>query len=115
VVADIADRVAVMYAGRITEIAPVDGLFARPCHPYTALLLAAVPRLDLEPKQLLTTIEGQVPEAGDFGGGCRFADRCPVAGDRGRVEQPPLVELERGHRAACWHVDGVAALAGSAT
>src|SRR5262249_2365686 len=52
VVADIADRVAVMYAGRIVEIAPVEDVFARPCHPYTALLLAAVPRLDLEPKQL---------------------------------------------------------------
>jgi len=114
VVADIADRVAVMYAGRIAEIAPVDRLFARPCHPYTALLLAAVPRLDLKPKQLLATIEGKVPAAGDFSDGCRFADRCPLAGDRCRVETPPLVELERGHRAACWHADRVAALAGRA-
>jgi len=114
VVADIADRVAVMYAGRIAEIAPVDDLFARPCHPYTALLLAAVPRLDLEPKQLLATIEGKVPAAGDFGDGCRFAGRCPLAGDRCRVEEPPLVDLERGHRAACWHADRVAELAGSA-
>jgi peptide/nickel transport system ATP-binding protein len=114
VVADIADRVAVMYAGRIAEIAPVDALFARPCHPYTALLLAAVPRLDLKPKQVLATIEGQVPAAGDLGDGCRFADRCPLADDRCRVETPPLVELERGHRAACWHVDRVAELAESA-
>jgi peptide/nickel transport system ATP-binding protein len=114
VVADIADHVAVMYAGRIAEIAPVDALFARPRHPYSALLLAAVPRLDLEPKQLLATIEGQVPAAVDFGDGCRFADRCPLAGDRCRVEAPPLVELEQGHRAACWHADRVAALAGSA-
>jgi peptide/nickel transport system ATP-binding protein len=114
VVADIAERVAVMYAGRIAEIAPVDALFARPCHPYTALLLAAVPRLDLAPKQVLATIEGQVPAAGEFGDGCRFADRCPLAGDRCRVEAPPLVELERGRRAACWHADKVAGLAGSA-
>jgi len=75
-----------MYAGRIAEIAPVDRLFARPCHPYTALLLAAVPRLDLKPKQLLATIEGKVPAAGDFSDGCRFADRCPLAGDRCRVD-----------------------------
>jgi peptide/nickel transport system ATP-binding protein len=114
VVADIADRVAVMYAGRIAEIAPVDDLFARPCHPYTALLLAAVPRLHLKPKQLLATIDGKVPAAGDFSAGCRFADRCPLARDRCRVEEPPVVELERGHRAACWHADRVAALAGSA-
>ena len=114
VVADIADQVAVMYAGRIAEIASVDDLFVRPCHPYTALLLAAVPRLDLKPKQLLATIEGKVPAAGDFRAGCRFADRCPLARDRCRVEEPPLVELERGHRAACWHADRVVALAGSA-
>jgi peptide/nickel transport system ATP-binding protein len=114
VVADIADQVAVMYAGRIAEIAPVDDLFSRPCHPYTALLLAAVPRLDLKPKQLLATIEGKVPAAGEFGDGCRFADRCPLAGDRCRVEAPPLAELARGHRAACWYADRAAALAGSA-
>jgi peptide/nickel transport system ATP-binding protein len=114
VVADIADRVAVMYAGRIAEIAPVEALFARPCHPYTALLLAAVPRLDLKPKQLLATIEGQVPAAGEFGNGCRFADRCPLAEDRCRAEAPPLVEQERGCRAACWHTDRVARIAGSA-
>jgi peptide/nickel transport system ATP-binding protein len=115
VVADIADRVAVMYAGRIAEIAPVDDVFVRPCHPYTALLLAAVPRLDLEPKQFLATIEGNVPAAGDFGDGCRFADRCPLADDRCRVEEPPLVEIEKGRRAACWHPDRVAALTRSAT
>jgi peptide/nickel transport system ATP-binding protein len=114
VVAEMADRVAVMYAGRIAEIAPVNELFAHPGHPYTALLLAAVPRLDLEPRQLLATIEGKVPAAGDFGDGCRFADRCPIAGDRCRIEEPALVELERGHRAACWHTDRVAALARSA-
>jgi peptide/nickel transport system ATP-binding protein len=107
VVADIADRVAVMYAGRIAEIAAVDELFARPAHPYTALLLASVPRRDHQPKALLATIEGQVPSAGDFGAGCRFVDRCPLAGDRCRAEVPPLVECAPGHRSACWHRDRV--------
>jgi peptide/nickel transport system ATP-binding protein len=115
VVADIADRIAVMYAGRIAEIAAVDDVFASPRHPYTALLLTAVPRLDLEPKQSLATIEGKVPAAGDFGDGCRFADRCPLADDRCFVEEPPLVEVERGRRAACWHADRAAALARSAS
>jgi peptide/nickel transport system ATP-binding protein len=110
VVADAADRVAVMYAGRVAEIAPVDELFARPRHAYTALLLAAMPRADLAPKQALATIEGKVPAAGEFGEGCRFAARCPLADDRCQNEQPPLLELGPGHRAACWHADQVTGL-----
>jgi peptide/nickel transport system ATP-binding protein len=105
VVADIADRVAVMYAGRITEIAPVEDLFARPLHPYTALLLASVPRRDLKPKQILATIEGSVPAPAEYGAGCRFAGRCPLVGDRCRAETPPLLVHEPGHHAACWHAD----------
>ena len=114
VVADIADRVAVMYAGRIAEVAPVGGLFARPAHPYTALLLGSVPRRDLKPKELLTIIEGSVPSAAEFGAGCRFADRCPLAGDQCHLEAPPLIEREPGHRAACWHTDRVSELTGGA-
>jgi peptide/nickel transport system ATP-binding protein len=111
VVADIADRVVVMYAGRVVEIAPLLDLFAEPSHPYTALLLGSVPRLDHKPKQALATIEGQVPAAGAFGDGCRFADRCPLVSDRCRAEVPPLVELGPGHRTSCWHADRVAELA----
>jgi peptide/nickel transport system ATP-binding protein len=115
VVADIADHVAVMYAGRIAEIAPVRDLFARPAHPYTALLLASVPRLDVTPKAALATIEGSVPFPHEFGDGCRFASRCPLATDRCRAEQPPLFEQGEGHGSACWHIDRVHELKGIAT
>ncbi len=101
VVADIADRVAVMYAGRVVEIAPVEALFARPGHPYTALLLASVPRLDVAPKVELATIEGRVPTPDEFGEGCRFASRCPLAIPK-CATTPPLVDLDPGHAAACW-------------
>ncbi len=114
VVADIADRVAVMYAGRIAEIAPVDALFADPSHPYTALLLASVPRADLTPKGVLATIEGAVPSASNLGTGCRFADRCPLAADKCRIEQPPVIWRAPGHGAACWFTDKVSGIAGAA-
>jgi peptide/nickel transport system ATP-binding protein len=105
VVADIADDVAVMYAGRVAEIAGVHSLFAKPCHPYTALLLASVPTLDDAPKSDLATIEGRVPTPDEFGQGCRFASRCPLVTDKCRIEQPPLFECGDGHRSACWHID----------
>ncbi|MBP1842864.1 peptide/nickel transport system ATP-binding protein [Rhizobium petrolearium] len=108
VVADIADEVAVMYAGRIAEIAPVHALFRAPKHPYTALLLASVPKLDDAPKADLATIEGMVPSPSEFGIGCRFADRCPLATDKCRFEQPSLIDCGDGHRSACWHIDRMA-------
>ena len=110
VVADIADHVAVMYAGRIAEIAPVHALFSDAAHPYTALLLASVPRLDVPAKAELATIEGMVPSPEEFGEGCRFADRCPLVSDRCRKEQPPLAERAAGHFSACWHMDQVGEL-----
>ncbi|MGR3417079.1 ABC transporter ATP-binding protein [Paracoccus sp. (in: a-proteobacteria)] len=110
VVADIADEVAVMYAGRIAEIAPVQALFSSPRHPYSALLLASVPRLDAAAKAELPTIEGTVPTAEEFGPGCRFADRCPLADQQCRTEQPPLFDCGTGHHAACWHIDRIGEL-----
>jgi peptide/nickel transport system ATP-binding protein len=107
VVADIADRVAVMYAGRIAETGRTGQIFMRPRHPYTALLLAALPRLTDTPKAELAVIAGQVPLPGRFPPGCRFADRCPLASDRCRAEQPPLRDMGEGQLSACWHAEQV--------
>jgi len=101
VVAELADEVAVMYAGRIVETAPVARLFAQPQHPYTIGLLGAVPRLDA-PAARLAVIEGAVPSPLAPPSGCRFHPRCPFAVAQCRVEAPPLVTLAAGHQAACW-------------
>ena len=110
VVAETAERVVVMYAGRAAETASAATLFANPRHPYTALLLASIPHAGMEAKSRLATIEGTVPRPSAFGVGCRFAERCPLAIDRCRRESPPLIELEPGHFSACWRTDDVPSL-----
>jgi peptide/nickel transport system ATP-binding protein len=102
VVAEIAQDVAVMYAGRIVEKAPVDVLFERPEHPYTVGLLGSIPKLHLEQRRL-AAIEGQVPDPLASTRGCRFAPRCPFATGRCREEEPPLAEVGPHHLSACWH------------
>jgi peptide/nickel transport system ATP-binding protein len=102
VVAEFADDVVVMYAGRIVEQASVEALFGEPQHPYTIGLLGSIPRLDLA-QERLATIEGQVPMRLANIKGCAFAPRCPFA-DAGCGEAaPPLVEVGNGHLAACWN------------
>ncbi len=104
VVAETTIRVYVMYAGQIVEEAATADLFARPAHPYTAGLLAAVPRLDRS-QERLAQIPGQVPPATAWPAGCRFHPRCPYAWDRCRSEAPPLLAAGDGHRARCWLVE----------
>ena len=99
-VAGVADRVTVMYAGQMCETAPVDALFTRPRHPYTQALLAAVPRLG-EPRAVLATIPGRVPTPRDFPPGCRFAPRCPHAMDACRQAPPPARTVTPGHVFYC--------------
>jgi len=101
VVAELADDVVVMYAGRIVERATVAALFAEPQHPYTVGLLGSIPRLDIE-QDRLAAIEGQVPNPLAPVPGCRFHPRCPFAIERCLHEDPPLLDLGNGHESACW-------------
>ena len=107
VVADIADRVLVMYAGRKVEEAPVHDLFAAPQHPYTIGLLGAVPRPgSASTAGRLQEIPGRVPSLRELPQACVFADRCPRADDLTRSEQPLLREVRPGHLVACFHPGG---------
>ncbi|MBO0682626.1 MAG: ABC transporter ATP-binding protein [Candidatus Dormibacteraeota bacterium] len=104
VVADAADRVVVMYAGRKVEEAPVHDLFARPRHPYTAGLMAAVPAaVEGRMPERLREIPGMVPSLSDPLPGCAFAPRCPRATDECHLEVPPLRPQGADHLAACLH------------
>jgi peptide/nickel transport system ATP-binding protein len=114
VVAEMAERVLVMYAGVVVEEAPIDDLLTAPLHPYTFLLLRSLPRLSDEPKSVLATISGSVPADGFAGPGCRFSPRCPLADARCRAEEPPLSPKAPGRTAACWHSERVQSLAAGA-
>ncbi|MEU7781649.1 ABC transporter ATP-binding protein [Micromonospora parva] len=105
VIADIADRVVVMYAGRVAERAPVDDLFAHPRHRYTAGLLSASPQPGRHAgTDRLTEIPGLVPVLASQPDACTFADRCPAADERCRTAAPPLAGVGgTDHVAACWH------------
>jgi peptide/nickel transport system ATP-binding protein len=101
VVAELAHRVLVMYAGSVVEEAPVEALFGDPQHPYTLGLLGSIPKLQGE-EERLAAIRGMVPNPYAMPAGCRFNPRCPLADARCRSEAPPLVEIKPGHRSACW-------------
>ncbi|MDX2157705.1 MAG: ATP-binding cassette domain-containing protein [Hyphomicrobiaceae bacterium] len=105
VVQHIADRVVIMYLGRIVETAPAEELFAKPNHPYAVALLAEVPRLD-QRKRVFAPVKGEIPSPIDPPPGCHFHPRCPQAMERCRVEAPMLREIAPGRHSACHLNDG---------
>jgi oligopeptide/dipeptide ABC transporter ATP-binding protein len=104
-VAEIADRIAVMYAGRIVEVAPAQEIFSRPLHPYTRGLIDCVPNILVDQKEL-TTMPGSPPDLVNQPAGCSFAARCPRVMPVCREKRPPLAEHAPGHTAACWLYGG---------
>jgi len=108
VVARYADRVNVMYAGKIIESTTALELYAKPRHPYTLGLLKSVPRLDEARKLKLDPIEGMPPDLIHLGAGCPFRPRCRFAVDRCAAENPPLLAVGDNHTAACWEWEAVA-------
>jgi oligopeptide/dipeptide ABC transporter ATP-binding protein len=107
VVARLADRVIVMYAGRIVEEAAIQEFYTAPRHPYSKGLLASLPRFGDDVSRPLKPIPGQPPNLALGATGCAFAPRCSLAQERCRVEAPPLVALESSprERVACWRAD----------
>jgi oligopeptide/dipeptide ABC transporter ATP-binding protein len=106
VVAEMCDRVVVMYAGEVVEEASTEDLFDQTAHPYTEGLLKSIPNI-YGPKSRLHSIDGSVPNPTNMPIGCRFHPRCPYATDKCRQIEPVLVEIERGHLVKCWHSDKI--------
>ena len=104
----IADRIAVMYLGRIMELGPADSVIRAPHHPYTAALVSVAPTPDppTGAARARTILVGETPDAARIPGGCRFHPRCPLAFDRCRTEEPPLFDVGGGQSAACWLAEG---------
>jgi oligopeptide transport system ATP-binding protein len=102
VVAGLADKVIVMYAGSIVEEGPVGEVYKRPRHPYTAALLNSVPRLDVIRQGRLANIEGMPPDMTNLGDACPFRPRCGRVGNWCRESSPVMHVVSEGHRVACW-------------
>ena len=100
VIAETCDRVAVLYAGRVTEIGAVHEVIHHPAHPYTSGLMGAIPAMD-EDRERLLQIDGAMPRLNAIPQGCAYNPRCPSVFDRCRVERPELMAVG-GTRAACW-------------
>jgi len=105
IVAKMCDRVAVMYAGKVAELAGVRDLFNQPSHPYTEALMRSVPNVD-EEVEFLYSIEGQPPGLDDLPPGCTFAPRCPYVFERCHQEFPASVSVGKDHTATCWKLLG---------
>jgi peptide/nickel transport system ATP-binding protein/oligopeptide transport system ATP-binding protein len=104
VIAEVSDRVAVMYAGKIVEYTDVKTLYADPKHPYTWGLMHSIPHIEKDLDRL-EAIPGNVPNPLNFPTGCKYNTRCPFATDKCRTDEPDIVEVEEGHHVACWHID----------
>lgn len=105
----LVDRVAVMYLGRVVEIADTDTIFDSPQHPYTKALLSAVPSMDLTQRKTRIVLEGETPSPSELPVGCSFQDRCPLVHDRCRSEAPALLPVRQGHLVECFAVEAGAA------
>jgi len=106
VIAEVSDRIGVMYAGKLVEIGATDEVFPRPKHPYTYLLLASTPSVK-GPRRKLAPLEGEPPDLLNPPSGCRFHPRCPWATEICTTDEPPLVDLTDVHSVACWHSEEV--------
>lgn len=99
----VCNRIAVMYLGRIVELAKTELLFKHPRHPYSQALLSAIPVPDPTAKRKKIILSGEVPSPANPPTGCTFHPRCPYADEKCRRESPPLAEIKKGHQAACWY------------
>jgi peptide/nickel transport system ATP-binding protein/oligopeptide transport system ATP-binding protein len=104
VIAEVSDRVAVMYAGKIVEYTDVKTLYGDPKHPYTWGLMHSIPHIEKDLDRLLA-IPGNVPNPLNFPTGCKYNTRCQFATDKCRTDEPDIEEVEEGHHVACWHID----------
>jgi oligopeptide transport system ATP-binding protein len=100
--ASLADRILVMYAGQVVESAPIDQLYANPRHPYTLGLLQSIPRLDEAQKAQLKPVDGMPPDLTHYPKGCPFANRCPYVIDQCQTDDPSLESVGNNHTVACW-------------
>ena len=110
VVARYADRVNVMYAGKIIETGTAEEIYHNPKHPYTLALLKSVPRLDQTRQSKLDPVDGQPPDLARLDAGCPFRPRCRFAVDRCARENPTLEEVLPGHSSACWEKNNLAGI-----
>ena len=111
VIAEVTDKIGVMYAGKLVELGPTDEVFAKPKHPYAYLLLSSTPSVT-GPRRKLAPLEGEPPDLLNPPTGCRFHPRCPYATDKCAIEEPPITEIESGHQVACWNWQEVPELGG---